>query len=293
MGQGYRPLLIKAPDYFESFQMNPTAVANKRIEFNISNRIPDDEIWKAIEGDDRLEALVQLAEWGNISSRKLNDPNPLRVRIGDVVKIKLAGSKTFVASVLEVTERFEFSKITTHNGMLRTKDLIRFRPHVSEADAPILEECFVTAGDDNTCDVGYVVEVVHRTLHPFPSDRHIARNRCFLEGLYSENGDCPGSICFVHPMRLARSIVRNQPSLDLPYGLSVKRLLQQWAKSGYPGLGAEYRGRAENGRPQGIRKKAFRKWLLRALPKVAKTKAEALSAAYRLAIEEERDSSYF
>lgn len=276
--------------------MNSQAIANKRIEYGISRRIPDDEVWNAIQDDDRIEVLSRLAKWGDISSRELNNPNPLQVRVGDVVKIKLAASKVFVASVLEVTERFQFSVMSTHKFMLRTKDLIRFRPHCLESDLSMLEDCFITADDDNVCDVSYVIEVIDRTPNPFPKDRYVVRNLYCLSSYYCEYDqnydDCHGPVCFTSAIRLAHSIVCNRPSLDLPYGISNVRLMDQWSKSGYPGLGVPYKRITRDFPAKGIRKKAFRKWLLRALPKVAKTKAEAIQDAYRDALEEDKDMSF-
>lgn len=211
------------------------------------------------------------------------------LRVGDTVRIHLDhyGSDPRGVPFEAVLTSIEYDSNFDHNG--------NGRPIICWEPRPELD--FYKSHDGKNvpsafCDSSFVVEIVDRARYRTPL---IARNslcRNFHEGSYLDDAPRSPKCIAAQPAGLAIWLLSKNSNLDIPYGLSMKKLASEWVDSGRPGLKGTYRYATSSVEPglgisdsnmakrffeislPWIHITQFNEWLVRRLPHLIRTKSE-------------------
>lgn len=209
------------------------------------------------------------------------------LRVGDVLKIKLEREELpFEATLTQVIDR---STNYTYNG-----------GDIYYQHAPLI--CW-SKDDGDCCDAGWVVEIISKASYKVNYNqvrnsvyRAERRVPTFRKGYhYDETLVSPGLYRVTGIPGFARQILSKYPSLDIPYGINLSKVFDEWQKAGYPGLKGGYAWKTSSVVPhfphdlwEGreslnlseiveyiIHYRSFKKWVLRNYMRFTLSKKEA------------------
>lgn len=204
------------------------------------------------------------------------------LRVGDVVRVQSPGFSDLTRDeelVVKITKIDNVEANVDRQGRF-SLPVIHWEPRDQD-----FVELFPGYEKHNVawCNAGFVTEIIER--QPYVVDRDLIQNHLYhvpvsFDRIYkTRHAKCIA----IDVYSLALTVVASDPHLTIKYGLSKDKLFAEWVKSGRPGLRGYQTFSADGVVPHKPRhgsasnwmhKPTFKKWLLKRLSYVIRTKKE-------------------
>lgn len=211
------------------------------------------------------------------------DPKLLAgLRVGDVVRVQNPGFGELTRDEEFVVKITKIDNVEAHinsDGKFALP-VIHWEPREQD-----FVELFPGYEKHNVawCNAGFVTEIIER--QPYVVDRNLIKNNLyhtpnnFGRVFTTRHANCIA----IDIYSLALMIMASDPHLDVRYGLSQSKLIAEWENAGRPGLRGYHTYTTEgvvSNKPRyrsaayWMHKPTFKKWLLKRLSYVIRTKKE-------------------